>query len=174
MALIVALIGHISAGKTSVATALAGLLDATHISSDHLEQSIAGHTRPLSTTSIYETEQTSQHAFTELGKILERIRATGGNAILDSTGMHPTFQATLRRHRDVTSVVLLHCNYDTWQKREFTRTDRPPLDETLRTASHTGAESLEPDLRLDTTDRDPDALATIIYNWLRQRHAPTT
>jgi predicted kinase len=171
MRLALAVIGHISAGKTSTARRLAHLLGATYLGADDIQRTL-GFTEVLhESLTTDEMEAIPAATFAEIRR---RIDVAGSDdlIVIDATPTTPHLDRLLHEIRSLTHVVLLYCDTPTWTLREMQRTDRLPLPEEVRTVAIERAKDLNPGLAIDTSQRHTNDVLLEIVTWLRSAPSP--
>ncbi|HET9095057.1 MAG TPA: AAA family ATPase [Candidatus Baltobacteraceae bacterium] len=115
MGFVLAVTGAIGSGKTTLASRIAAVYDALHLSSDEVRLSLS-----------HKQRRSGEKVFAELHRRFERALDEGRSVVLDSTGMSPRFRALLRAHRErIVHVHLLLSSPECFEEREAGRADRP-------------------------------------------------
>lgn len=141
--------GPIGAGKTTVASALAGRYGAVLLSSDALRSN-------------------RKHGFDRMASALDDALARGRRVVLDSTGMSFRFRRLAVRVRAQALHVQLAVDPPQWEARERQRVDRAPLDRGVYQRSARIVFDPPPDLALDTSALSPtDVIAAVGSAWER-------
>ena len=148
------IMGHISSGKTTLASHIARTFGIEHISSDGVRAEV-GASR---TFTIFRSRV--------LWELYEKR-----SVVLDSTGMSPKLPRIVEdirnQFRPRMAIIQLYADWATWGRREAGRTDREQLgQEVYHRDLH-----VKPDVMIDTSSLDPQEVFCKAWSALLELNA---